>query len=269
MSIKTVILAGGRGSRLSEETTVRPKPMVEIGDVPILVHILRIYAASGFNDFVIALGYRGDIIKDFFVNYRMRNSDLTVELATGAIRFAGPPVDDWTVRLVDTGQDTLTGGRLLRLRGLLERDGTFMLTYGDGVADIDVAALLAFHRKHGKLATVTAVRPPGRFGVMALDAGNRVTAFSEKPQAGEGWINGGFFVFEPGVFRYLEDGDVTVLEGAPLERLAAGGELMAFRHDGFWHPMDTVRDRAALHELCRSGRAPWQRPSAASPVIPT
>jgi glucose-1-phosphate cytidylyltransferase len=241
--------------------------MVEIGGAPILVHIMRIYAAYGFREFVLALGYKGEIIKDYFVNYHVRNSDVTVELQTGALRFANKSVEDWTVRLTDTGQETLTGGRLLRMRSALERDGTFMLTYGDGVADVDVAALLAFHRRHGRLATVTAVRPPGRFGVMTL-ADDRVSAFSEKPQAGEGWINGGFFVFEPGVFAYLEN-DLTVLEGTPLERLAADGQLMAYRHDGFWHPMDTLRDRELLHELCRDGRAPWQHTAARAPVNPT
>ena len=255
--MKTVILAGGRGSRISEETTLKPKPMVEIGDVPILVHILRIYASHGYREFVLALGYKGEVVKDYFVNYRLRNSDVTVHLRSGVTQFAHQAADDWTVHLTDTGQDTATGGRLLRLKSLLERDGTFMLTYGDGVADIDVADLVTFHKRHRKLATVTAVRPPGRFGVMSLDEG-RVASFSEKPQAGEGWINGGFFVFEPAVFEYLES-DATVLEGAPLERLASDGQLMAYRHDGFWHPMDTVRDRDVLHELSRSGRAPWQR----------
>jgi glucose-1-phosphate cytidylyltransferase len=255
--MKTVILAGGRGSRLAEETAVKPKPMVEIGGIPILVHVIQTYAAHGFRDFTIALGYKGEIVKDYFVNYRLRNSDVTVELATGATEFADRVREDWTVRLMDTGQDTLTGGRLLRLRHLLDADGTFMLTYGDGVSDVDITGLVAFHKAHGRLATVTAVRPPGRFGVMTLD-GTRVATFSEKPQAGEGWINGGFFVFEPGVFDYLES-DSTVLEGAPLERLASAGQLMAFEHQGFWHPMDTVRDREILDEFCRRGTAPWQR----------
>lgn len=254
--MKTVILAGGRGTRISEETAVKPKPMVEIGDVPILVHIMRRYGHYGFHDFVLALGYKGDVIKDYFLNYHLRNSDVTVHLRSGRTDFANASVEDWTVRLVDTGRDTLTGGRLLRVRSLLERDGTFMLTYGDGVADVDLAALVAFHHRHGRIATVTAVRPPGRFGVMTLDDG-RVSSFSEKPQAGEGWINGGFFVFEPAVFSYLED-DSTVLEGAPLERLSADGQLMAYQHRGFWHPMDTVRDRDVLDELWRSGRAPWR-----------
>jgi glucose-1-phosphate cytidylyltransferase len=196
--MKVVILAGGRGSRLSEETVAKPKPMVEIGGIPILVHIMNVYAAYGHDEFVVALGYRGDIIKDYFVNYHLRNSDLAIRLRTGHVSFAKSVVPDWTVHLVDTGQDTLTGGRVRRLDAMLRDGGTFMLTYGDGVANVDLAALLRFHRSHGRLATVTAVRPPGRFGTMVLDEG-RVGSFKEKPQAGEGWINGGFFVFEPGV----------------------------------------------------------------------
>ena len=260
--MKTVILAGGRGSRLSEETAVRPKPMVEIGGTPILVHILRTYAAHGFREFVLALGYKGEIIKDYFVNYRLRRSDVTVHLGSGATEYASGVADDWTVHLIDTGQDTLTGGRVLRLRGCLADNGTFMLTYGDGVGDIDISELLKFHRSHKRIATVTAVRPPGRFGVMTLE-NDRVATFSEKPQMGEGWINGGFFVFEPAVFDYLDD-DSTVLEGAPLERLAAAGQLMAYQHVGFWHPMDTVRDREILNDLCLRGTAPWQ--VAPSPI---
>jgi glucose-1-phosphate cytidylyltransferase len=255
--MKTVILAGGRGSRLSEETYAKPKPMVEIGGVPILVHIMRLYAHAQLRDFVLALGYRGDIIKDYFVNYHLRSSDVIVNLRTGETSYLNPVVPDWTVQMIDTGLDTLTGGRLKRLEPLLAPGGTFMLTYGDGVADIELDCLLAFHRRHGKLATVTAVRPPGRFGTMQLD-GDQVGSFKEKPQAGEGWINGGFFVFEPGVFNYLTD-DQTVLEQDPLERLSRDGQLMACRHEGFWQPMDTVRDRDLLNELWETGAAPWRR----------
>ncbi len=256
--MKTVILAGGRGSRLSEETYVKPKPMVEVGGIPILVHIMRLYADAELRDFVLALGYRGESIKDYFVNYHLRNSDVVVNLRTGETSYLNPVVPDWTVRMIDTGLDTLTGGRLKRLERLLAPEGTFMLTYGDGVADIDLARLLAFHRGHGRLASVTAVRPPGRFGTMRLD-GDEVGSFKEKPQAGEGWINGGFFVFEPGVFEYLA-GDDTVLEQDPLERLSRDGQLMACRHEGFWQPMDTVRDRDLLNDLWASGQAPWRRP---------
>lgn len=255
--MKTVILAGGRGSRLSEETYAKPKPMVEIGGIPILVHIMRLYAHADLRDFVLALGYRGDSIKDYFVNYHLRNSDVVVNLRTRETSYLNPVVPDWTVQMIDTGLDTLTGGRLKRLEPLLAPGGTFMLTYGDGVADIELDRLLAFHRQHGRLATVTAVRPPGRFGTMRID-GDRVGSFKEKPQAGEGWINGGFFVFEPGVFDYLTD-DQTVLEQDPLERLSRDGQLMACRHEGFWQPMDTVRDRDLLNELWETGAAPWRR----------
>lgn len=254
--MKTVILAGGMGSRLSEETQVKPKPMVEIGGIPILLHIMKIYARYGYREFIIALGYRGDSIKNYFINYPILNSDVTVHIKEGRVEFTNSLVEDWIVRLMDTGEKSMTGGRLHRLEPMLRPAGTFMLTYGDGVADIDIRALVAFHRRHGKLATVTAVRPPARFGTMAFD-GEQVVNFQEKPQTGEGWINGGFFVFEPAVFAYLH-GDETVLEKEPLERLAADGQLMSYKHEGFWHPMDTIRDRDFLNEQWRSGRAPWK-----------
>lgn len=254
--MKTVILAGGMGSRLSEETQVKPKPMVEIGGIPILLHIMKIYARYGYREFIIALGYRGDSIKNYFINYPILNSDVTVHIKEGRVEFSNSLVEDWIVRLMDTGEKSMTGGRLHRLEPMLRPAGTFMLTYGDGVADIDIRALVAFHRRHGKLATVTAVRPPARFGTMAFD-GEQVVNFQEKPQTGEGWINGGFFVFEPAVFAYLH-GDETVLEKEPLERLAADGQLMSYKHEGFWHPMDTIRDRDFLNEQWRSGRAPWK-----------
>jgi glucose-1-phosphate cytidylyltransferase len=232
--MKTVILAGGLGTRLSEETVDRPKPMVEIGGMPILWHIMKIYAAGGLTDFVLALGYKAEVIESFIAAQR------------GS--------EPWTVQLVDTGLHTQTGGRLKRLTPWLS-DGTFMVTYGDGVADLDLQKLLAFHRSHGRLATVTAVRPPARFGALELD-GHMVTSFSEKPQVGEGWINGGFFVFEPGVLDYVAD-DSSVLEHQALEQLAAQGELAAYRHEGFWQCMDTLRDVRHLNALWEQDSTPW------------
>lgn len=255
--MKTVILCGGLGTRLSEETQIRPKPMVEIGSRPILWHIMKIYERHGMHDFMLALGYKGDVIKDYFLHYHARQSDVTVDLGSGQVDYTNPTAETWRVTMVDTGSATQTGGRLLRLKSLLQSDGTFMLTYGDGVADVDVEALLAFHRAHGRLATVTAVRPPARFGNLVIDE-ERVTSFKEKPQAGEGWINGGYFVFEPGVFDFIAE-DSTILEKAPLEQLAETGELMAFRHAGYWQSMDTLRDKQALEELWSKGDAPWTR----------
>lgn len=254
--MEVVLLAGGLGTRLSEETQVKPKPMVEIGGMPILWHIMKIYAHHGFSDFTVALGYKGDVIKDYFMNYHARRSDLRIELGSGNVGFSNAACENWTINLIDTGKDTLTGGRLHRLESRLRPTGTFMLTYGDGVANIDVKKLLAFHKAHKKLATVTAVRPPARFGAMSFN-GDLVTSFQEKPQVGEGWINGGFFVFEPEVFDYL-DGDSTILERRPLERLASDGQLLGFRHEGFWHPMDTIRDKDFLNEEWSKGRAPWK-----------
>jgi glucose-1-phosphate cytidylyltransferase len=253
--MKTVILCGGLGTRLSEETQVKPKPMVEIGGRPILWHIMKSYERHGFNDFTLALGYKGEVVKDYFLNYHARLSDLTVHLKNGQVVYSNPTAEDWRVSLVDTGSITMTGGRLLRLKHNLQSEGPFMLTYGDGVSDVDLTALLAFHRAHGKLATVTAVRPTARFGGMQIGDG-QVLDFKEKPQSGEGWINGGFFVFEQGVFDYLER-DTTVLEESPLETLARDGQLMAYEHPGYWQCMDTVRDRDALQSLWESGRAPW------------
>jgi len=256
--VKTVILCGGLGTRLSEETQLKPKPMVEIGGQPMLWHIMKIYERYGFNDFTLALGYKGGSIKDYMLNYHARLSDLTVHLKTGRVDYSNPTAEDWRVSLIDTGSSTMTGGRLLRLKEHLQSSGTFMLTYGDGVSDVDLAALVAFHRAHGKLATVTAVRPSARFGGLHIGAG-KVLDFKEKPQSGEGWINGGFFVFEPGVFDYLKDDD-TVLEQFPLETLAAEGQLMAYEHPGYWQCMDTVRDRDALQAAWDSGHAPWMKP---------
>ncbi len=254
--MKVVILAGGLGTRLSEETTVVPKPMVEIGGRPILWHIMKMYAAHGFEEFVVALGYKGDAIKRYFLAFQALDGGLTVDLATREVTRHGPPTGNWKIHLIETGLDTMTGGRVRRLQPRLEGD-PFLLTYGDGVADIDLRALVKFHRDHGRLATVTAVRPPARFGGLAFDTAGRVTDFIEKPQIGEGWINGGFMVLEPGVFRYLED-DRSILESDALERLAADGQLMAYRHDRFWQCMDTLRDKRQLEALWDGGAAPWK-----------
>jgi glucose-1-phosphate cytidylyltransferase len=254
--VKVVILAGGLGSRLSEETTLRPKPMVELGGFPILWHILKGYSHFGFNEFVVALGYKGEFIKDYFLHYRTRNSNLTIDLASGKVDSSGDFKETWNLQLVDTGKDTLTGGRLHRLEKFLRPHGTFMLTYGDGVSNVDVRKLMEFHKQHGKLATVTAVRPPARFGTMEFD-GDRVAEFKEKPQTEGGWINGGFFVFEPDVFDFL-NGDHTVLEDKPLEQLAKQGQLMAYKHSDFWQCMDTVRDKNRLEELWHTANPPWK-----------
>ncbi len=255
MTTKVAILAGGFGSRLAEETEIRPKPMVEIGGRPILWHIMRHYAAHGFRDFAIALGYKGEFIKKYFVDYCSLNSNLTVSPATGEIERHGGEVEDWRVDLIDTGQKTLTGGRVKRLAPYLGNE-TFMLTWGDGVSDVNVEKLMEFHRSHGKLATVTAVRPPARYGHLEFD-GDQVAEFSEKPQTAEGWINGAFFVLEPAVLDYI-DGDDVMFEHAPLQNLARDGELMAYRHDGFWQCMDTLREKHLLQELWSSGKAPWK-----------
>lgn len=254
--MKTVILCGGLGTRLSEETQLRPKPMVEIGGRPILWHIMKIYEQRGFTDFMLALGYKGEVIKDYFLNYHARQSDLTVALRSGRVDYTNPTAEDWSVSLIDTGANTMTGGRLLRLKPHLQSGGTFMLTYGDGVSDVNVSELLEFHRAHGRMATVTAVRPSARFGNLSIEA-SRVTSFEEKPQAGEGWINGGFFVFEPAIFDFIAD-DTTLLEKMPLEQLAQRGELMAYQHAGYWQSMDTLRDKQALEELWAAGKAPWK-----------
>ncbi|MBI5212500.1 MAG: glucose-1-phosphate cytidylyltransferase [Nitrospirae bacterium] len=253
--MKIAILAGGLGTRLSEETAVRPKPMVEIGGKPILWHIMNIYWSHGFNDFIIALGYKGDVIKEYFLNYYNLNSDLTISLKTGEVLASKNCFRDWTVRLVDTGLHPMTGGRLLRLKEYLKEE-TFMLTYGDGVGNINIRDLLKFHQSHGRIATVTSVRPTPRFGGITFE-GNQVIEFTEKPQTGEGWINGGFFVFQPEVFDYIK-GDDTILERDPLENLARDRQLMAYRHDGFWQCMDTARDWKLLEELWDKGNAPWK-----------
>lgn len=253
--MKVAILAGGVGSRLSEETEAKPKPMVEIGLRPMLWHIMMYYSHYGHREFVIALGYKGEYIKRWMKEYCALNSDMTVKTGTGEVILKNGDVPDWTVDLIDTGQTTLTGGRIKRLRPWLG-DGTFMLTWGDGVSDIDIDGLLKFHRSHGRLATLSAVRPPARFGHLRLD-GSRVAEFSEKPQTAEGWINGAFFVLEPGVFDYI-DGDDTQWEKEPLEGLARDGQLMAYTHGSFWQCMDTLRDRRLLEKLWEGGNAPWK-----------
>ena len=254
--MKAVILAGGLGSRLSEETVLRPKPMVEVGGKPMLWHIMNIYAAHGVEEFIVALGYRAEVVKEYFLNFYAINNDLTVDLANGRTTIHQGRQPSWTVHLVDTGLHTETGGRVRRIEPWLKDDETFLLTYGDGLADVDVRQLIAFHTAHGKLATVTTVRPPARFGGIEFD-GERVSRFMEKPQAGEGWINGGFFVLDRKVMRYIEH-DETLWERQPMEHLAADGQLMAFRHEGFWQPMDTLREKRHLEELWSSGRAPWK-----------
>lgn len=254
--MKVVVLAGGLGTRLSEETEARPKPMVEIGGRPILWHILKHYAHFGFQEFYVALGYKGESIKRFFLDYHALGSNMSVSLRDGRVEVHdGGEREDWRVHLIETGLETNTGGRLKRLEPFLS-DGTFMLTYGDGVSDVDLGALLKFHRAHGKLATVTAVRPPSRFGGLIFD-GDRVSDFEEKPQIGEGWINGGFLVLEPGFFQYLA-GDAASLEANGLEAAARDGQLMAFRHERFWQCMDTLRDKVRLESLWESGHAPWK-----------
>jgi len=253
--MKVAILAGGVGSRLAEETEIKPKPMVEIGGRPILWHIMKHYYHYGYKDFVIALGYKGEFIKKYMVDYCSLNGDLRVELKSGKVQSQGTHVPDWRVDLVDTGVSTLTGGRIKRLAPFIGNE-TFMLTWGDGVSDVDLKKLLAFHRSHGKLATLTAVRPPARFGHLVFD-GDRIEQFSEKPQTGEGWINGAFFVLEPQVFDYI-DGDETQWEREPLEQLSRDGQLMAYRHTSFWQCMDTLRDKKLLEDLWHHGGAPWK-----------
>lgn len=254
--MQVVILAGGYGTRLSEETATRPKPMVEIGGKPIIWHLMHVYAAHGFKDFLVACGYRGDLIKEYFHNAYIHNNDYIVNLSDGSIETVDSGRVDWRIGVFDTGLDTQTGGRLLNLRKHIG-NSRFMVTYGDGLSNVDIGALLDFHEAHGRIATVTAVRPPARFGSLALE-GDLVREFAEKPQAGEGWINGGFFVFEPALFDYLE-GPHTLLEREPLEGLAEEGQLMAFKHDGFWQPMDTLRDKRLLESLWASGEAPWKQ----------
>jgi glucose-1-phosphate cytidylyltransferase len=254
--MKAVILAGGLGTRISEETHLKPKPMIEVGGRPILWHIMKIYSAHGVNDFIICCGYKGYVIKEYFANYFLHMSDVSFDMASNQMEVHHKKAEPWRVTLVDTGDETLTGGRLKRVANYVQSEDVFCFTYGDGVADLDVTAQLNFHRRHGKLATVTAVQPPGRYGAL-LRQGDTVCGFQEKPPGDGAWINGGFFVLSPKVIDFI-DGDSSSWEGRPLETLAAKGELQAFEHEGFWQPMDTLRDKTHLEQLWSSGTAPWK-----------
>jgi glucose-1-phosphate cytidylyltransferase len=253
--MKAVILAGGMGTRISEETSVRPKPMIEIGGKPILWHILKLYSAHGINDFVICLGYKGYVIKEYFANYFMHMSDITFDMTANKMEVHDAKAEPWKVTLVDTGEHTMTGGRLKRVQKYLG-DEDFCFTYGDGVGDVDITKLIATHKQHNRLSTVTATQPPGRFGALKLED-NRIAGFQEKPQGDGGWINGGFFVLSPKVIDYIAD-DSTIWEREPLENLAQSGQMTAYLHDGFWQPMDTLRDKILLEELWAGGKAPWK-----------
>jgi glucose-1-phosphate cytidylyltransferase len=254
--MKAVILAGGLGTRISEETHLKPKPMIEIGGKPILWHILKIYRAHGINEFVICCGYKGYLIKEYFANYFLHMSDVTFHMKLNSMEVHHKKAEPWEVTLVDTGEATMTGGRLKRVREYLG-EGSFCFTYGDGVADVDVTALIAHHKKHGRMATVTAVQPPGRFGTLQFGSSDAVEGFQEKPQGDGNWINGGFFVLEPQVIDHIE-GDANLWEQEPLRALASENQLTAYQHHGFWQPMDTLRDRHLLEELWSSGQAPWK-----------
>ena len=254
--MRVVLLAGGFGTRLAEETDFRPKPMVEVGGMPILWHIMKTYSHFGFNNFVVCLGYKGFMIKDYYYHYYMHLADMTVDLEANEVTFLSPRSEPWKVTLVDTGLSTMTGGRIKRIRRHVG-DEPFMLTYGDGVGDVDISALLRFHKTHGRLATLTAVQPHGRFGTLELDPQATVTAFKEKPKGEQAWVNAGFFVLEAKVFDYI-DGDATPFEREPLERLAVEGQLKAYKHSGFWRPMDTLRDRQQLERLWSERSAPWK-----------
>lgn len=255
--MKAVILAGGLGSRLSEETTLRPKPMVEVGGRPILWHILKIYSAHGINEFIICLGYKGHMIKEFFSNYGLYSSDVTFDMVQNTQEYHANRSEPWKVTLVDTGAETMTGGRLRRVLPYVQNDDCFCFTYGDGVSDVNISDEIAYHRSHGKLATLVAAQPGGKYGALSLGEDNAVEAFAEKPRGDNRWINGGFFVLSPKVGRYIQD-DATIWEREPLESIAREGEIQAFRHEGFWQPMDTVHDRTVLEQLWASGRAPWK-----------
>jgi glucose-1-phosphate cytidylyltransferase len=254
--MKAVVLAGGLGTRLSEETESKPKPMVEIGGKPMLWHIMKIYSAHGINDFIICLGYKGYVIKEYFHNYFVHTSDVTFDVRNNQMEVHFVQSEPWRVTLIDTGLNTMIGGRIKRILPYIGSDETFCLTYGDGVGDVNISATIALHNTEGRLATVTAVQPPGRFGALILD-GNRITAFQEKPVGDGGWINGGFFVLSPKVGDYIE-GDTTVWERGPMERLAAEDQLTAYLHHGFWQPMDTLRDKVHLEDLWASGQPPWK-----------
>lgn len=254
--LKVVILAGGFGTRISEETHLKPKPMIEIGDKPILWHVMKLYSHYGFNEFVICLGYKGYVIKEYFSNYFIHNCDITFDMETQAIEVHQKAVEPWRVTLVDTGLETMTGGRIKRIQPHVDNE-TFMLTYGDGVADVDIVRLVDYHNQHGKIATISAVQPSGRFGALKIADDHLVNTFQEKPEGDGAWINGGFFVLRPEVFDYIE-GDKSIFEREPLENLARDGNLKAYRHSGFWQPMDTLRDKNLLEKFWASGKAPWK-----------
>ena len=255
--MKVVILAGGMGTRLSEETDLKPKPMAEIGEKPMLWHIMKIYSHYGFNDFVLCLGYKGYMIKEYFANYFLHQADVTIDMKNNKMQVHHKKAEPWKVTMVDTGLNTMTGGRIKRIQDYIGNK-PFMLTYGDGVADIDLKRLVAFHKRHGGLATMTAIQPLGRFGAVDIADNGEVRSFQEKPQGDGAWINGGFFVLEPGVFDYIKDGDPTIWERAPLEGIAEDKQLSAYRHTGFWKCMDTLRDKTELENLWKSGKAPWK-----------
>lgn len=256
--MKVLILAGGYGTRFSEETDVKPKPMIQIGGQPILWHIMKMYSQYGFNDFVILLGYKSYVIKEYFANYFLHQSDITIDISNNEVKILNNNSEPWRITLLDTGLDTMTGGRILRAKHAIGNE-PFMLTYGDGVSDVNIGELVAFHKKHGKAITMTSVQPEGRFGSMSIDSENHgVSTFMEKPKGDGNWINGGFFVCEPKVLDYIKEGDRTVWERSPLENLAKDGELFAYKHSGFWQPMDTLREKIVLNELWEKGQAKWK-----------
>lgn len=256
--MKVVILAGGFGTRISEESDLKPKPMIEIGGKPILWHIMKIYSYYGFNEFIICCGYKGYVIKDYFHHYYMHEADMTIDLSKNLIQYHNSQSEPWVVTLVDTGLNTMTGGRIKRIQPYIGNE-TFMLTYGDGVSDVNIHDLVEFHKKNGRYATLTAVQPSGKFGALEIDQKNDVHSFQEKPKGDGAWINGGFFVLEPQIFNYIKQGDETVWEREPLEKLAKDNQLSAFKHEGFWHPMDTLRDKNELESLWNADNAPWKK----------
>lgn len=255
--MKVVILAGGLGTRLSEETVSRPKPMVEIGGMPILWHIMKIYSAHGFNDFIVCLGYKGYFIKEYFANYFLHKSDLTIDLSDNSIKVHDSQAEPWKITLVDTGDQSMTGGRIKRIQPHVN-DEPFMLTYGDGVGNIDITELANFHKSRGKLCTVTSVQPSGRFGALDIDSNNSVHSFLEKPKGDGAWINGGYMVCEPGIFDYIKDGDLTIWEKEPMEEIALSGQMCAYKHHGFWRPMDTLKDKHDLNAMWDQNQAEWK-----------
>lgn len=256
MSMKVVILAGGLGTRLSEETDIKPKPMVEIGEYPIIWHIMKIYSHFGINDFIICLGYKGYVIKEYFANYFLHKSDVEIDIKDNKIKYLNSTTEPWKISLIDTGLNTMTGGRIKRVKKFLENE-TFMLTYGDGLSDVNISDLLKFHKNHNGIATVTAVQPAGRFGSLSIGPADNISSFLEKPPGDNSWINGGFFVLEPEVVEYIS-GDDTVWERYPLEKISENKQLIAYKHKGFWHPMDTLRDKNYLNEIWKTGKAPWK-----------